>query len=198
LTTAPGAISRSDRKELRGMSDGSSDRRGRRWLRRASAAAVAGIGLLAAACGGGGSTGTSAGPPTLSSLTAQALAYAKCMRSQGIPNYPDPSVQDNAHNKGVGFSMPSGIDQHSPQFQSAAKLCQQHTGFGHISAAQMQQGMNAALKYAECMRSHEISNYPDPVEKGTNIALNFGGDTNSAKYKAADRACQGLMPGGGP
>jgi hypothetical protein len=98
------------------MKDGRSDRRGRPWLRQASAAAVTGIALVVAACGGGGSAATSAGPPTLQSLTAQALAYAQCMRSHGITNFPDPTVQDNARSKGVGFSMPSSVDTHSPQF----------------------------------------------------------------------------------
>ena len=43
--------------------------------------------------------------------------------------------------------MPSGVDTHSQQFQSASKLCQKQTGFGRISTAQLQQGMNAMLKY---------------------------------------------------
>ncbi len=183
------------------MNDWSSGRRGRPWLRQAGAAAMASIALLVAACSGGGSAATSAGPPTLESLTAQALSYAKCMRSHGIPNFPDPTVQDNAHSKGVGFSMPSGVDPHSPPFQSAAKLCQKQTGFGHISAAQLQQGMNAMLKYAECMRSHGITNFPDPFENSHQIGFNTNGtgiDQNSPRFKAANKTCQPLMPDGGP
>jgi hypothetical protein len=183
------------------MNDGTSDRRGWRGLRRAGAAAVAGLVLLVAACGGGASSPASAGPPTLQSLTTQALGYAKCMRSHGIPNFPDPTVQDSAQSKGVGFSMPSGVDPHSPQFQSASKTCQKQTGFGHISAAQMQQGMNAMLKYAECMRSHGITNFPDPVENSHQIGFNINGtgiDRNAPRVKAANKACQPLLPGGGP
>jgi hypothetical protein len=182
------------------MNDGS-DRYGRPWLRRAAVATVAGIALLMAACGGGGSAATSAGPPTLQSLTAQALAYAKCMRSHGIANFPDPTVQDNARSKGVGFSMPSGVDSHSAQFQAASKTCQNQTGFGHISAAQLQQGMSAMLKYAECMRSHGITNFPDPVENSHQIGFNTQGtgiDQNSPRVKAANKACQPLLPDGGP
>jgi hypothetical protein len=179
-----------------------SDRRGQRWFRQAGAAAVAGIAVLVAACSsGGGSTATSVGPPTLQSLTAQALSYAKCMRSHGIQNFPDPTVQDNAHSKGVGFAMPSGIDTHSSQYQSANKTCQKQSGFGHISTAQLQQGMNDMLKYAECMRSHGITNFPDPFENSHQIGFNTSGlgiDQSSARYKAANKACQPLMPGGGP
>jgi hypothetical protein len=183
------------------MNDGANDRRGRPGIRYAAAAAMAAIALLVAACGGRSSSPSSAGPPSLQSLTAQALAYAKCMRSHGIPNFPDPTVQDNAGSKGVGFSMPSGVDPHSPQFQSASKTCQKQTGFGHISTAQLQAGMNDLLKYAECMRSHGITNFPDPVESSNNIGFNTQGtgiDQNSPQFKAADKACQPLMPDGGP
>jgi hypothetical protein len=184
------------------MNDGSSVRRGRPWLRRAGAAAVTGLALLVAACGGGSSAAPPAvGSQGLSAITTQALAYAKCMRSHGIPNFPDPTVHDNAQSQSVAFGMPSGVEAHSPQYLSAAKLCQKQTGFGHISPAQLQQGMNAMLKYAECMRSHGITNFPDPAENRQNISFNFTGtglDQNSPQFKAANKACQTFLPGGGP
>ncbi len=166
------------------------------------AAAAVTVALLATACGGGSNSSSStAGVPSLSSLTDQALAYAKCMRAHGIPNFPDPTVQDSARSKGVGFSVPSGVDQHSAQFTSAAKLCQKETGFGHISPAQLQAGMNAMLKFAECMRSHGIASFPEPVENSHQIGFNTSGtgiDQNSARFKAAQKTCQPLLPGGGP
>ena len=166
------------------------------------AAVAATITLLATACGGGSSTSSTSGLMSLSSLTNQALAYAKCMRAHGIPDFPDPTVQDNAQNKGVGFSMPSGVDPHSPQYLSAAKLCQKQTGFGHISTAQLQAAMAALLKYAECMRSHGIANFPDPQENGHQIGFSntamTGIDQNSARFKGAQSACKALLPGGGP
>ena len=145
----------------------------------------------------------SAGPATLQSLTAQALAYAKCMRSHGIPDFPDPTVHDSAASQSVTLS-PGGIDTHSPKFQSAARLCQKQTGYGHISAAQLQQGMNAGLKYAECMRTHGIANFPDPVEHATNVQFGPGPDSgidqNSPQFKAANKACQPFLAvlSGGP
>jgi hypothetical protein len=183
------------------MKDDTSDRRGWPGLRHASAAAaLAGLALLAAACGGGSSPASSAGGTlSLSSLTTQALAYAKCMRAHGITNFPDPTVHDSATSKGVGFNLGAGVDTHSPQFQSASKRCQTQTGFGHISAAQRQQGMNDMLKYAECMRSHGITNFPDPFENSNQIGFSTTGlDTSSPRFKAANKACQPLMPGGGP
>ena len=65
---------------------------GRDRLRRAGtlAAVVAGIAVLAAACGGG--SGNSAGSPDQPGFQ-KTLAYAKCMRAHGAPNWPDPNSQ---------------------------------------------------------------------------------------------------------
>jgi hypothetical protein len=173
--------------------------RARWWPACAIGAVLAGTALLVSACGGSPAT-PSAGPPTLATLTDQALAYAKCMRAHGIPNFPDPTVQDNAHAKGVGFSL-NGINANSPHVKAAAKTCQRQTGFGHITAAQLQAGMTAMLKFAECMRSHGIANFPDPFENSHQIGFNLDGtgvDQNSSRFTAAQKVCQPPMPGGGP
>ena len=180
------------------------DTRGRmRFRLGALTAVVATAALLMAACGTSSSTGsTTAQLPTLQSMTTKALAYAKCMRSHGIPDFPDPTVQDNAHEKGVGFSMPAGVDANSPQFKSAAKACQKQTGFGHPSPAVIQLLMADGVKFAACMRSHGITSYPDPVQHATNIQLgpgpDSGIDTNSPQFKAAQKACVYILPNGGP
>ncbi len=60
---------------------------GNRGPRRAGALAVAAaVAALATACGGGASSSASA--PTY----VQELALAQCMRSHGVPNFPDPNA----------------------------------------------------------------------------------------------------------
>jgi hypothetical protein len=188
------------------MNDGPGAGRGtrRRMPFRVGAltAVLAGAALLTAACGGSSSTtAQTAQIPTLQSMTAKALSYAQCMRSHGITSFPDPTVQDSAHQKGVGFSLPGSI-QNSPQFKSAAKACQKQTGFGQPSPAVLQAMMNNALKFSVCMRSHGITNYPDPVENGHGIHIgpgpDSGIDTSSAKFEAAQKACVYILPNGGP
>jgi hypothetical protein len=49
---------------------------------------------------------------------AQDLEYARCMRSHGVPSFPDPDRD------GV-FTLPSGIDQQAPRFQRATQACTQ-------------------------------------------------------------------------
>ena len=103
-------------------------------LRRAGVAlaALASAVLFAVACGGspgaastpgshassggnvstrsGQGSGSGAGQESSGSFT---LAFAKCMRAHGVPNFPDP----NGSSGQLGPN--SGIDPNSPQFQSA-------------------------------------------------------------------------------
>jgi hypothetical protein len=52
---------------------------------------------------------------------AQALAMSRCMRSHGVPNFPDPQFQPGG---GVGIRLNgNGINPNSPAFQAAQKAC---------------------------------------------------------------------------
>ncbi len=50
---------------------------------------------------------------------AQALKYSACMRSHGVPNFPDPIFSG-----GNIALVPRGIDQSSPLFLAAQKACE--------------------------------------------------------------------------
>jgi hypothetical protein len=102
----------------------------RAWPRQAGVLAVgAGIVLLAAACSSGSSA--SAGSPSNpgsssstggSSAAQQELAYAQCMRSHGVPNYPDPNPNPTV-NPRIALAQ-AGVDTNSPQFQAASQICE--------------------------------------------------------------------------
>jgi hypothetical protein len=58
----------------------------------------------------------------------QALAMSKCMRSHGVPNFPDPQFQTGP-NGGIGVRISgAGINPNSPAFQAASKACGQIFG----------------------------------------------------------------------
>ncbi len=61
----------------------------------------------------------------------QALQYAVCLRSHGYPNFPDPRFQAGPGGVSVEFQVgpPMGIDPKTPQFQAAAQICKNLTGF---------------------------------------------------------------------
>ena len=54
---------------------------------------------------------------------SQALAMSKCMRTHGVPNFPDPQFQTGP-NGGIGVRMSgAGINPNSPAFQAAQRAC---------------------------------------------------------------------------
>ena len=66
----------------------------RRLIILACVVAVAAFSLLATGCGGGGaSPTTTATTTTENGAVREALAFARCMRSHGVPSWPDPTEQ---------------------------------------------------------------------------------------------------------
>ena len=51
------------------------------------------------------------------------IAKAHCIRTHGVPNFPDPFFGPGGH--GVGINLPAGVNPRSPAFLSAAKACAQ-------------------------------------------------------------------------
>jgi hypothetical protein len=69
---------------------------------------------------------------------------------------------------------------------------------GHFSPAQQHQAMAAALRMSQCMRAHGIKDFPDPNSQGgIGVKVSPGSDLNpnNPQFKAANAACQHLMPG---
>jgi hypothetical protein len=165
--------------------------------------ALVAVALLAAACSSGspsasvahtGSTTTTA--PSSSgkgSNTGLTIAYSQCMRSHGVPDFPDPNSQGAITGSG---SSASGINPQSPQFQAAQKSCAKLAPSGG-TPAQQAQNLAQAVKYAACMRSHGVANFPDPNSSNGGIGFESTGiDRNSPQYLAASKTCQPLLPGG--
>lgn len=73
-------------------------------------------------------------------------------------------------------------------------------GTGTGSAPTPKRLTDAALKFASCMRTHGVSNFPDPSTSGggIQIKLSAGLKPFSPAFQAAQKACQKLLPGGGP
>ena len=58
---------------------------------------------------------------------------------------------------------------------------------------------NALLAFSACMRSHGITNFPDPGGAGGGLNLDGTGiNPFSPSFKAAQSTCRKLLPGGGP
>jgi hypothetical protein len=123
-------------------------------------------------------------------------AFYACMRSHGVPNFPDPNSQG-----GISVTSANGIDPNSPQFQSAQTACQKLMPKGAApSPAEQAQAQAQALKYSACMRSHGEPNFPDPqFHAGGGISVKVtagsGVSPNSPQFQSAQKACQNDRPG---
>src|SRR5258708_10507278 len=141
-----------------------------RLLRRAGA--LAGLAMLAA-CSASPPAGSSGSLPAGSSRYQKGLAYAECMRSHGIANFPDPNSQGRfIISNNVVNGVSHGVDQSSPQFVSANRTCEKLLpNGGPITPAHQRRQMSAALLLAQCLPSHGIPNFPDPLPSGTPVSL---------------------------
>jgi hypothetical protein len=90
-----------------------------------------------------------------------ALAYAKCMRANGEPDFPDPQAGG-----GFVFQKGAGVDPSSPLFQAASAKCQRLMPMGGLAPGTQthpsQQAVTQMLKVAACMRRHGIADFPEP------------------------------------
>ena len=166
-------------------------------LRRAVAitAALAGVVGLAAACS---SPKSPAAGKSLSGVAAKALAYSKCMRSQGISDYPDPTISSNGGHTSVGIKIgahagsSSDLNPNNPRYQAAGRACQSLQPGGQQGPASAQE-LAADVKFAACMRSHGFPAWPDPDGHGVfNLtgAINGAINTNSAQFGSASKTCE--------
>jgi hypothetical protein len=139
------------------------------------------LALPATGCGsasGGGSSTGSGGPTNAegSTTSASAVAYSACVRSHGVPSYPDPdssgqlpktdagqlgvsSAQYAAAQRACRHLLPTGGSLQQQEYQ-----CMQNSD---CPPALVQQMMSADRKLAQCMRSHGVPNFPDPTNGGS-------------------------------
>ena len=140
--------------------------------------ATAALALLTAACSGGPSSAGSGGSPTAggSTTSPSAVAYSHCMRSNGVPNFPDPPSsgqlpKTDAQLLGVSASQYQAAQQACRRLLPAGGSIQQqdHQCMHNDDCppALVQQMMTADLKLARCMRSHGVPNFPDPTNGGS-------------------------------
>jgi len=174
-----------------------------------SLAAVAAVSLLAAGCGGGlgpgvasvtvstSTTSASAGgPPSQAQIRQEqrdATRFARCMRSHGMPNFPDPTVAPRA--------FKNAFDTRSPEFQPAYNVCRHLLPPGRSSSestVHTRAQTVALLGFAHCLRSHGFPAFPDPTASGElthEMLAKAGIDLHETAVVQAADACTGVTHG---
>ncbi len=148
-------------------------------------------GVLVAGCGGSSPSPTTA---TVAAATAPAssvsssrsaarsaggseLAFASCMRADGVSNFPDP--------KAGRIALPAGTSPTAPAFRAAQAKCQKLLPNGALPGSgppPSSQTMGKLVRIARCMRQHGVPGFPDPR---TTVPSNRAGITVITDFDGA-------------
>jgi hypothetical protein len=90
----------------------------------------------------------------------------------------------------------------APLAAACAHSAKNPAGGGSALSGSLSGAMAQAMAYSRCMRSHGISDFPDPNGSGRGFSFDMHGGPNSdlnhnnPQFQAANQACQKLLPGG--
>ena len=107
------------------------------------------VGALLAGCGG------SSGGGVTHEAFHRALTAAACMRTNGVPNYPEPKLINGT----VRISFTTSINPTMPAVRTAATKC------GDQDQLQAEQ-TRSRIAFVRCMRTHGVRNFPYPTADG--------------------------------
>ena len=165
-------------------------------------APLAAFSLLAAGCGGGGSVSSGVANVATSTTPAAAaaqngaLAFARCMRSHGLPGWPDPTSDggfDKSKLRQLGYSV---ARVRAVEDGPCNHLLGGSSPGPTITPADRADYLNAAA----CMRSHGFPDFPDPTFQNNSVQTNIPASINqdSSQFKTAATICTKLIPAGLP
>jgi hypothetical protein len=166
-------------------------------------------GVLLAGCGAGSPSRTAtvvghgSSPASAAVSHPGPLAFAECMRANGVPNFPDPGPGG-----GTNFVIPAGANPAAPAFRLAQSKCQKLLPAAVLpdSGPPSTTTLVKLRRIARCMRRHGISDFPDPsatrpanLSPGEHVEVtDFDGaflvlpatlNTQAPAYKQALTAC---------
>jgi hypothetical protein len=142
-------------------------------------ALVALFGLISA-CGSTGPAGSGSGSTGASNTAAhaqKAVKFAECMRSNGVSQFPDPGASGKLTIDAVANG--SSLDTNAPAFKQAISACKQLEPAGFMGTQRSSQQQQAALKFAQCVRTNGVPDFPDPIPNGPLVDTNRIPSSNS-------------------
>ena len=168
-------------------------------------AGVIALCLVAAGCGGSSgapvaelgstpvstTTARSGTGPSLSRSTelGDELAFARCMRSHGVPGFRDPNSDGQ-------FPSQSSPSLQAKQATLAAQQICKHllpAGSSLGTAADRAEKFAFARAVARCLRTHGYPDFPDPTATADGTTQRLGGaDPGSPQFQSAQATCEKL------
>lgn len=155
------------------------------------------LALTAAGCGGDDDASTASTAAATSAVQDRAVAFATCMRENGVDEFPDPDASGELTIDGVLNG--SSIDPGSRTWTRAVEACRdlQPPGFTGDDEVTDEE-RDTRLAFAECMRENGVRDFPDPVDGeplvNTNRIPSAATESGMGVLNAAMRACADLGP----
>jgi hypothetical protein len=168
------------------------------WSR--AAPALIALACLISGCGASASAGTGAsGSGNPAASAQQAVKFAQCMRTNGVSNFPDPNASGKLTIDAVANG--SGLDTNSPAFRQALSACKGLEPAGFTGGTRSSQQQAAGLKFAQCIRSNGVPDFPDPLPNGPLVDTNRIPSANQpggmSALRAAMQQCSGAAAAAG-
>jgi len=118
----------------------------------------------------------------------KALAWSRCMRENGVPEFPDPDSQGR-----ILISPPGSINPDSPEFQKASAACLHLAPEGWGEAEVDPGDVEVMLEFAHCMRENGVPEFPDP-DPNAGARISFGSvNPQDPKAQAALEVCRAIL-----
>jgi hypothetical protein len=156
-----------------------------------SLAVLASLAVIAAGCGSrSASTSTTAGGAGSDTAATheKAVRFAECMRVNGISAFPDPGASGELTIDGIANG--SSVDTTSAAFTRALEACRDLEPPGFVGTQRTPAQQTVALKFALCMRSNGVPDFPDPTASGPLIDVH--GAHSIPGFQAAAEKCSAI------
>ncbi|HTX09536.1 MAG TPA: hypothetical protein VME22_13040 [Solirubrobacteraceae bacterium] len=152
-----------------------------------AALALIAMAALISGCGSSAPSGTGAGNSTTANA-AKAVKFARCMRKNGVSQFPDPSASGNLTIDAIANG--TSLNTNTPAFAQALDACKELEPAGFTGSKRSSQQQNAALQFARCMRQNGVPDFPDPTPNGPLIDTNLIPSTQRAGGMSALNAAR--------
>lgn len=150
-----------------------------------TAIAAAALVFVIAGCGANRSSTST----TSSSLAARWHQLVVCARANGMPGLQDPRI-DERTGKAI---FPSGLSV-PPQARRACGRIFNRLVPSDATHAPTPAQMASLIRFAQCMRSHGISDWPDPRPDGTFVPDAHIANSLKSAFRTQLMACEHLNP----
>lgn len=147
---------------------------------------------LLSACGSSAPAKTSAGGSGGNNTAAnvdEAVKFAECMRDNGVSDFPDPDASGQFV---YGIKAGSSLDPRTTAWKQAISACNNLEPPGLIPTTFTSQQIVARLKFAQCIRTNGVPDFPDPSDHGP--LINVKNAQSNPQLQSAIQKCRAFLP----